>query len=176
MDATSSALYATLASPEATVRPSPNTSSFLFYCYRRARKRVPFLLSAERKTHMRPPCTQGTNTQQFYSSQLFNAAYPVPTLPTSVPPGSKWAAKRFENGIYASADNERFKSMKEANRDDRPFMGIPYAPSNTFVTTGKAFGATYPPVTTFPAEEPVVPPKAPEAPKMMSLSRLLASR
>ena len=52
MDATSSALYATLASPEATVRQSPNTSSFFFTAIAEREKRVPFLLSAERKTHM----------------------------------------------------------------------------------------------------------------------------
>lgn len=116
--------------------------------------------------------------QEYYSSELFNATYPV--NPSEIqPPGVKWAAKKFNSGIRASAANERFIAMRSSNVDTRPFAGAPYAPSNTFVSTGRMQSSltSYPALTAFPSETPDVQPRAPHpSAKVMSLAQLLASR
>ena len=109
---------------------------------------------------------------------MFNSTYPVLTSPAQ-PPGIKWAAKVFSSGIRASAANERFLAMRNANVDRRPFAGAPYAPSNTFVSTCKfeSSSKTYPKLTTFPTALLAVEPKAAHpAPRSLSLSRKLATR
>ena len=68
--------------------------------------------------------------------------------------------------------------MRDANVDKRPFAGMPYAPSNTFVTTGKLGGTTgtFSATITDPTEtapKPVVPEMAP---RKITLAQLLASR
>ena len=50
--------------------------------------------------------------------------------------GPKWSAKKYSNGIRASATNERYRAMRDAELDRRPFAGAPYDPRNTFSTTG----------------------------------------
>lgn len=69
--------------------------------------------------------------------------------------------------------------MRSAEADMRPFAGAPYAPSNTFITTGRMESSlrTYTSLTSYPTEKLVVEPKAPHpAAKTMSLAQLLASR
>ena len=120
------------------------------------------------------PAATMTSTQEFYSSELFNSSYKVATSPTT-PPGVKWAAKKFSSGVRASADNERFLAMREANCDRRPFAGGPFDPSNTVVTTGKAGAFPSPKLASYPSPQPVVPMARDTAPRALTLAQLKAS-
>lgn len=71
-----------------------------------------------------------------YSSESVRALE-VPTKEAGSPPGPKWARKKFSNGIHASATNERYLAMRQAEVDRRPFAGAPYDPRATFATTGR---------------------------------------
>ena len=122
--------------------------------------------------------SQKVSSQEYYSSEMFNSTYPVLTSPAQ-PPGIKFAAKKFSSGIHASAANERFIAMRDANVDRRPFSGAPYAPSNAIVTTCKfeSSSKTYPKLTTYPMEQPTIEPKAAHpAPRSLSLAQKLATR
>ena len=71
-----------------------------------------------------------------YSSESVRSL-DVPTKEAGSPPGPKWAAKKFSNGIHTSATNERYLAMRQAEVDRRPFAGAPYDPRATFATTGR---------------------------------------
>ena len=58
-----------------------------------------------------------------YSSMKFNGGYETATVADGSFPGPKWAAKKFETGIHASAANERYVSMRKDQEDLRPFGG-----------------------------------------------------
>ena len=67
--------------------------------------------------------------RSLYSSERFNASYPVPTL-ASRAPGPKWSPVTFNSNVHASASNERFLAMRKDSEDVRPFAGAPFHPQN----------------------------------------------
>ena len=90
-----------------------------------------------RRAFASPQATaSGTLGRTHYSSEQFSSTYVAPTLGDGSLPGAKWSTKKFNNGIHASAANERYIAMRKDREDLRPFGGCPFDPKNTFVTTG----------------------------------------
>ena len=118
----------------------------------------------------------------------------APTVADGSLPGPKWSTKTFNNGIRASAANERYLEMRKDREDLRPFGGCPFDPKNTFVTTGPWRQKTAPslavPVSRVPALLPgasaaysgTLPPPNPFSPSLnppmqpLTWARLKASR
>jgi len=102
----------------------------------------------------------------FYSSEINSAKYAVPTCGMDLP-GPKWSTRKFNSGIRASAWNERFLAMRQAEEDLRPFAGAPFDPTNTFVTTGPWRQGTAPSLAVPTTREPSLLPGASPPPAHM---------